>query len=269
MAWAAFWRPFRQVNVKAEWAQALLLGMGTMIAAVTFWFKDIYEPAVTPATLNITPALEMIGRRGDDLLVRASLDVENRGTYRVFVPAFWYTVRGYCYRPRAISPDSYEVALRGWRGGGMHSRFNEPATGDLLVAGRPSPRKDSHFNPGSERHYEELFLVPAGQYAALRMEVHYMMAKDVSEVDSIHWWQADHEVGEQVFLATRQPAAGPGVLAWAKAGTTTSQPYQRAKHDGWRERAGAALGWSHSSLSLWPVSGVEPAERTPTGCATS
>lgn len=264
MPQAAFWRSFRRVSVQPEWVQALLLGMGTMIGAGTFWFTDIYEPAVTPATLNISPAVEMIGRRGDDLLVRASLDVENRGTYRVYVPAFWYTVRGFCYHPRAISPDSYEVALRGWRGGGVQSRFNEPALGDLLVAGRPSPRKDSYFDPGSVRHYEELFLVPAGQYAALRMEVQYMVAKDVSEVDSTHWWQADHQVGEQVFLPTRQVAAGPGVLAWA--GTTTSQPYRRDKHDAWRKRAGAALGWSNSTLSLWPVSGAGPAGRSATRC---
>jgi len=266
MAWAAFWRPFRGVNVRAEWAQALLLGMGTMIAAGTFWFKDIYEPAVTPATLNISPALEMIGRRGDDLLVRASLSVENRGGYRVYVPAFWYTVRGYCFRPRAMSPDSYEAALRTWPGGGMQSRFNEPAVGDLLVAGRPSPRKDSHFDPGSQRHYEELFLVPAGQYAALRMEVQYMVAKDVSEVDSTHWWQADHQVGEQVFLPTPRAAAGPGVLAWSRDGTTASLPYHREKHDAWRKRAGAALGWSHSTLSLWPVSGAGRPDASSTRC---
>jgi len=258
---AAYRRWLRRFNVQPEWVQALLLGMGTMIAAGTFWFKDIYEPAVTPATLNISPALELIGRRGNDLLVRASLDVENRGSYRVYVPAFWYTVRGYCYRPRAISRDSYAVALRGWSEGGIQSRFNEPAEGDLLVAGRPSPRKDSHFNPGSERHYEELFLVPAGQYAALRMEVQYMVAKDVSEVDSTHWWQADHEVAEQVFLPTRQPAAGPGVLAWVRAGTAASEPYHREKHVAWRERAGAALGWSHSTLSLWPL---EAGARSPT-----
>jgi hypothetical protein len=265
-------RSFRRVTVQPEWVQALLLGMGTMIAAGTFWFKEFYEPAVTPATLNISPVLEMIGRRGDDLLVRASLNVENRGTYRVYVPAFWYTVHGYCFRPRAISPDSYAVALRGWSGGGMQSRFNEPATGELLVAGRPSRHKNTHFDPGSERHYEELFLVPAGQYAALRMEVHYMVAKDVSAVDSTHWRQADQQVGEQVFLPTRQPAEGPWMLAWARAGTTTSEAYQGGKHDDWRKRAGAALGWSHSTLSLWPVSGARPApaaagSRSDSGCA--
>lgn len=260
---AAFWRSFGRINVQPEWVQALLLGMGTMVAAGTFWFKDIYEPAVSPATLNISPALEMIGRRGDELLVRASLDVENRGIYRVYVPAFWYTVRGYCFRPRAISPDSFEVALREWSGSGMQSRFNEPAQGDLLVAGRPSRHKETHFDPGSERHYEEVFVVPTDQYAALRMEVQYMVAKDVSEVDSTHWLlQDDHAVGEQVFLPTPQPSPGPGALAWARTRPMKSEPYHRVKHDAWRKRAAAALGWSHATLSLWPVSQPERGARS-------
>lgn len=262
---AAFWRSFRPVGFRPEWAQALLLGVGTLIAAGTFWFTYITEPAVT--TLNITPALEMIGRRGNDVLVRASLSVENRGRYRVYVPAFWYTVRGYCYRPRVISPDSYEVALRGWRSGGMQSRFNEPATSDLLVAGRPSPRKDTYFDPGSERHYEELFLVPDGEYAALRMEVQYMLAKDVSEVDSTHWWQDNHQVGEQVFLPTRHPEGAAG-LAWVKAEAVTSEPYQRERHGEWRKRAGAALGWSHATLSLWRLDAGASAEPRGAGACT-
>jgi hypothetical protein len=267
MAGAAFWKLTRRVTFQPEWLQAVLLGLGTMVAAGTFWFKDIYEPAVTPATLNISPALETIGRRGDELLVRASLNVENRGSYRVYVPSFWYTVRGFCYRPRAMSPDSYEVALREWRGGGVQSRYNEPASGEMLVAGRPSPRKDSYFDPGAQRHYEELFLVPTNQYAALRMEVQYMVAKDVSEVDSTHWWQAGHEVGERVFLPTHRAARGPAVLAWARSGTTASEPYDREKHGAWRKRAGAALGWSHATLSLWPVSTATPAASPPRpGC---
>ncbi|HEV7588670.1 MAG TPA: hypothetical protein VGO40_11205 [Longimicrobium sp.] len=161
-----------RVSTKAEWVQAILLGVGTVAGALTFWFKDIYQPAATPATLTVTPALEAIGRRGDQLLMRASVRVENRGAFRVYVPAFWYTVRGYCYRMRTLSPDSFETALRGWHQGGVQSRFNEHASGDLLVAGRPSPRPDSYFDSGSERRYEELFLVPEGRYSALQIRLY-------------------------------------------------------------------------------------------------
>jgi hypothetical protein len=240
-----------------EWVQAILLGAGTMVGAVTFWFTEIHEPSVTPAPLTISPALEAIGRQGGQLLVRASLNIENRSAYRVYVPAFWYTVRGYCFRPRALSPDSYETALRGWREGGVQSRFNEGARGELLVAGRPSPRKDSYFDPGSERHYEELFLVPAGPYGALRMEVHYMVAKDVSEIDTTRWALAGHDVREEVFISTRRTETAPGAFAWTR---TTSEPYNKTLHRDWRERAGAAWGWSHASLSLWPSpNGASPA----------
>ena len=63
MAGAAFWKLTRRVTLQPEWLQAVLLGVGTMVAAGTFWFKDIYEPAVTPATLNISPALQELYAR--------------------------------------------------------------------------------------------------------------------------------------------------------------------------------------------------------------
>ncbi|HKP76519.1 MAG TPA: hypothetical protein VJT67_13405, partial [Longimicrobiaceae bacterium] len=191
-----------RVRRKPEWVQAILLGMGTLIGAGTFWYTDIHEPAVSPATLTISPTLEAIGRRGDELLVRASLRVENRSSFRVYVPAFWYTVRGFCYQPRALSPDSYELAVSRWSSGGVQSRFNGPTQGELLVAGRPSPRKDTYFDPASDRRYEELFLVPASRYSALKLEVAYMVAKDITGVDSTHWRMVDHQVGEQVFITT-------------------------------------------------------------------
>src|SRR4029079_19609970 len=119
-----------RVRRKPEWVQAILLGMGTLIGAMTFWYTDIHAPAVSPATLTISPTLEAIGRRGGELLVRASLKVENRSSFRVYVPAFWYTVRGFCYQPRALSPDSYELALGRWSSGGILSRFNGPTRGE-------------------------------------------------------------------------------------------------------------------------------------------
>lgn len=242
---------------KPEWLQAILLGVGTMFAAGTFWYKDVHAPAVSPATLTIEPSMETIGRRGNSLLVRASLRIENRSDYRVYVPAFWYTVRGYCYQPRAMSRDSYETELAAWREGGVHSRYNAPARGDLLVAGRPSPRKDSYYDPGSERRYEELFLVPAEGYGALRMEVQYMVAKDVSEIDTTRWSVAGHAAREQVFIRTGRAGPPSAANAFAPAG---AEPYDRVEHRAWRERAGAAWGWSHASLSLWPLQGGASAD---------
>jgi len=235
-----------------EWVQALLIGVSTLMAAGTFWYTDIHQPAISPATLTMTPALETIGRRGNELLVRATLTVENRSAFRVYAPALWYTVRGYCFQARAQPADSFEQAVGAWREGGARSRFNTESPGDLLVVGRPSPRKDSYYDPSSERRYEELFLVPRGEYAALRMEVHYMVAKDVSEIDSTRWkMEKNREVHEEVYLARRR--MGYDSVARQYGPVNRSVLYNRLQHRAWRERAGAAWGWSHASLSLWPL----------------
>jgi hypothetical protein len=241
-----------RVRRKPEWVQALLIGASTLIGAGTFWYTDIHQPAVSPATLTMTPALEMIGRRGDELLVRASLKIENRSNYRVYAPALWYTVRGYCFRPRTQPADSFEAAVSAWREGALQSRFNTGDTGDLLVVGRPSPRKESYYDPASDRRYEELFLVPRNLYAALRMEVHYMVAKDISEIDTTRWkMEKNHDVHEEIYLSRR--ALGYDSVARQFGTRMMSEPYRGRVHTAWRERAGAAWGWSHASLSLWPL----------------
>jgi hypothetical protein len=241
-----------RIRRKPEWVQALLIGASTLIGAGTFWYTDIHQPAVSPATLTLTPSLETIGRRGNELLVRATLRVENRSSYRVYTPALWYTVRGQCFQPVSLPADSFEAAVSAWSEGGVRSRFNRESPGELLVVGRPSPRKDSYFDPSSERRYEELFLVPRGQFAALRMEVHYMVAKDVSEIATTRWkMEKNHEVHEEVYL--RRRGVGYDSVAGQFGPLSTTVPYNRRLHSAWRERAGAAWGWSHASLSLWPA----------------
>lgn len=253
-----------RVRRMPEWVQAILVGASTLIGAGTFWYTDIHRPAVSPATLTIAPSLETIGRQGNDLLVRASLKIDNRSHYRVYVPAFWYTVRGQCFHARALPADSYEAAVGAWNEGGIHSRFNQEETGELLVVGRPSPRKDTYFEPGSERRYEELFLVPRDRYAALRMQVNYMVAKDISEVDTTRWrMEKNRDVREEVFIARR--TMGFDSLKQGFGRMTVSEPYNRLVHTSWRERAGAAWGWSHASLALSPASGG--AEAPAAACA--
>lgn len=247
-----------RIRRKPEWIQALLIGASTLIGAGTFWYTDIHQPAVSPATLTLTPSLETIGRRGNELLVRATLTVENRSNYRVYTPAMWYTVRGQCFQPVSVPADSFEAGVSAWTEGGVRSRFNTATDGELLVVGRPSPRKDSYFDPASERRYEELFLVPRGEFAALRMEVHYMVAKDVSEIATTRWkMEKNRDVHEEVYLSHR--GMGYDSVAGQYLPMNTLVPYNRREHAAWRERAGAAWGWSHASLSLWPMAGDDAA----------
>jgi hypothetical protein len=244
-------------STKSDWVQAVLLGLGTVAGATTFWYTDIHRPAITPATLTMTPALETIGRRGKSLLVRASLKIENRSNYRVYVPAFWYSVHGYCYRPRAMTTDSFAAAVRDR----PQSRYNEDPSGDLVVTTRPSPSKESFFDPGSERRYEELFLVPADQYSALRMQVRYMVAKDIDEIAEIRWTRGTNgEPGDSVFLKRRYaPRTGEGHF---RSTARQVELYDGVRHQDWTDRARAGWGWSHATLSLWPLAGGGGRART-------
>jgi hypothetical protein len=252
------------IRRKPEWVQALLIGLGTALGAGTFWYKEIHEPALSSATLTITPVLETIGQQGGELLVRASLQVENRSSYRVYVPAFFYSVRGVCLTPRAISVDSYETAVRDWATGDAESRFNQPPLSELVLAGRPSPRKDTHFDPSSQRRYEVLFLVPLRRYDALRMEVNYMVTKDVSEVEGTRWVMTDsHDFRDQVYLIRPQPR--PAGQSFLQAPPTRTEAYDRFRHADWLRRARAGWGWSHATLSLWPQPGRDGPPARPSG----
>lgn len=239
--------------------QALFFGIATIFGFYTFWYKDVEGPKQNPATLAITPVLEEMGRRGNDVLVRASFSVQNESASRVYVPLFWYSVYGHCYSARAASPAAFASATEAAflkpapdaPAATLSARFSAPSPGAVVASGRLWNSTRVYFDPKAARRMEEMFLVPADQFDALQIRVDYFLVKGVEDLADPRWRVLDGGALHGEIWLRKDPS---------RADTATAEKYDRTRHADWRKDHGAGWGWSHASLALWPQAG-EPVAR--------
>ncbi|HYJ78711.1 MAG TPA: hypothetical protein VEW03_03840 [Longimicrobiaceae bacterium] len=244
--------------------QALFFGIATVFGFYTFWYKDVEGPKHSPATLAITPVLEEMGRRGNDVLVRASFSVANESASRVYVPVFWYSVYGHCYTARDLPAGSFsrvteaafQPAAPGAPPATLSARFSAPSPGEVVASGRLWNSTRVYFDPKAARRMEEMFLVPADQFDALQIRVDYFLVKDVEDLADPRWEvRGDGALHGQVWLR-KDPS---------RADTASAERLDRTRHAEWRKDHGAGWGWSHASLPLWPAAEGRAARVASTG----
>lgn len=244
----------RHAGHLGDMVQALFFGIATVFGFYTFWYKDVEGPKHSPATLAITPVLEELGRRGNDVLVRASFSVHNESASRVYVPLFWFSVYGHCYSARTIPGASFArttestflAAPPEGRAPTLSSRFSEPSHGEVVASGRLWNTKSVYFDPKAERRMEELFLVPAAQFDALQIRVDYFLVKNVEDLADPRWRVLDGGALHGEIWLHKDPSRGD---------TATAERYDRTRHADWKKDHGAGWGWSHASLALWSDGG--------------
>lgn len=81
------WKNFR------EWLQVFIIIAATLIGAYEFVYKDVYKPSIRPSSLNVQANMELVGTKESMSLIRCKIITENPTDRRIYIPAFWLTVR--------------------------------------------------------------------------------------------------------------------------------------------------------------------------------
>lgn len=90
------WKEFR------DWFQVFIILFATIIGAYEFIYKDIYKPAIRPTSMNVDGKIELAGKKDGVLMVKSTITAENPSDRRIYVPAFWLTVRGLTFENRVV-----------------------------------------------------------------------------------------------------------------------------------------------------------------------
>lgn len=88
------WKDFR------DWLQVFIILFATLIGAYEFIYKDLYKPSVRPTSLNVDAKIELAGEKNGTTMVKATINAENPSDRRIYVPAFWLTVRGFSFEDK-------------------------------------------------------------------------------------------------------------------------------------------------------------------------
>lgn len=144
----------------------LLIGLGGLWAAGTFWYKTLYLPAQLPAHLTVFPSLERAGTKGSLAAVRATVRIRNASPVRVHVLASWFVMAGTSIVPvRAMDDSTFAHSVGGSDPRDMRPRLRYARTGQqqVLATGRLL-EPGWYFEPNEETTRDVVAYFPRGRF---------------------------------------------------------------------------------------------------------
>jgi len=245
---------FTAADARARVLRDVLQAFALLIAAAwglyTFVYKEVIVPRNQPAALVVTPVLEVIGRRGNMVLARATFQMANHSASKVYAPAMWYSVRG--LKMASVEPDD-TTFLRQLRDNAQKpyasSRFSQFTGIDVVATGKLNPEVETWFEPGAEQRVEQILLIPADRYDAAQLQVVYLISKDVHQVKEIRWRTADEgDLEPRLVFAAGSPYAGP------PAAISDTVP----RYVKWLRANRGGVSFATATMSLWAEGSAAP-----------
>ncbi|MBI3899495.1 MAG: hypothetical protein HY308_14555 [Gammaproteobacteria bacterium] len=224
-----------------DWLQTGVLIVGALVGTYQFYLKDVLSPARAPTALDVAARIEKVGEKDGKLLMKVVVAATNPTDRRIYVPAFWFTVRG----SRLEGADAFST-----------SEFTERVrTGEQLVTRYlPNPKSEivaerriisdglAWWEPNDKTNDEAIFTIPQGKFDYLELQVFYLHTRDISVLTTPAWFVGDDgALSAHLQFKTRDDAK-PELF-----------DVTNSRHLKWADEAAAGINWYVSTLSLWPT----------------
>ena len=170
-----------------DWLQLALIAFATLWGVYEFVLKDIIRPAQKPTSLELVATLERFGRKDQNLLIRASIEAKNPTDKRIYVPAYWFVVRGYVLSKSAPANIIDKQKLYQPQYDELINTYSFVTTNEIVAQKRITYEADSWWEPQDITHNESVFTIPAGKFDFLELSVYYIHTKDNSELENPNW----------------------------------------------------------------------------------
>jgi len=258
------WKNFR------EWLQVFIIIAATLIGAYEFVYKDVYKPSIRPTSLNVQADIDLVGGKDGMNLIRCKIITENPTDRRIYIPAFWLTVRA-CTIDKEL-PDllamnkelkaenkelkqAIESIYPGMRDRDLEfvkSKFrtqyqNSPSPyhhdtstiniqqkifSKMVFQEKLVQDSFSWWEPMDKTTNEYIFAIPAGMYDYLEMSVNYFHTRYIDDISKPHWSKYS-DSSYMVSFSLLENGADP--IAFDK----------------WQKETASGYNWSVTTLPLW------------------
>jgi hypothetical protein len=235
-------------------AAFILLILGTVFGIYKFIWQDMIVPARRPPVVTLDARLDELDRLNGMILVRAHLVVANHGDAKVWVPAFWWNVYGISFSGENRLADEFPNYASPLLESGEESvpRFSSFKRVEIAAVGR-IPDLECWYQPKDETVFEELFLVPDGEFEALRIDVNAYVTKSIDKFAPTRW-----EITEQdeLIKGVLMPTLLLKMPGWDQDHLDLVEkfdPGANRKHKKMSDRADAGYNSTTASLRLKPM----------------
>lgn len=227
--------------------QTAAIIVAAIVATYQFYLKDILRPRQEPTALELTANLSNVGEDKGNLLIKAAIETKNPTERRVYVPAFWFTVRGISLSPSPSDPgpelfDGEVTEIRDL----LLRRCWTAADMQVVAQRRIVYDGYAWWEPNDRTHDEEVFIVPKGKFDYLELRVTYLMTRAGQALDAPDWWtNEDGSWGANMRFRLKQDSA------------LEALDYGNKRHESWAFKTGAGQNWYAAALPLWPGPAAE------------
>jgi len=163
----------------AEALSLLVIGLGGLWAAWTFWYTTLYLPAQLPAHLLVFPTLERAGTKGSLAAVRATVRIRNASPVRVHVLTSWFVMAGTSTLPVRMDDSTFAYSVTGLDPHDIRPRMRYARTRhqQVLATGRLL-EPDWYFEPHDETTRDVVAYFPRGRFDRVFFGVGVAAAKN-------------------------------------------------------------------------------------------
>jgi hypothetical protein len=160
-----------------NWVQTVAICLAGVWALYTFIYKESIAPARLPPHLDISAALQKVGRKGPLVSIRASVLMKNNSGTRVYVPASWFKMEvSRVARLERFSDSAYADFVRrslnegDWSVPRLYadSQWHEVEAGWILD---PRVVPPPWFDPEQQGAREFMLYLPADEFDEVRFQV--------------------------------------------------------------------------------------------------
>ena len=235
--------PTRATTLR-EWLQTGAFVVGALVAGYQFYLKDVLKPTLEPTALDLVARLEWVGEKDRNVLVRAVITARNPTQRRIYIPAYWFTVRGIRLNGKPVLSDKEFSESMEVMKDMVTTRFLAKPTIEVIAQRRIVEESGAWWEPSDKTNDEAIFAVPQGRFDYLELRVSYLHTRDISVLDSPAW-----SVDEQGSLDAQFQ------LKFSDSSSPTLLDYSNPSHAEWADDSGAGFNWYVTTLSLWPIQG--------------
>ena len=216
-----------------EWIQLLVIVFAAAWGSYEFIVKDIIRPTQKPTALDLAASLETVGKKNGKILVRARITARNPTDRRIYVPAYWFTVRGYQLSDSAEPTNmNHKSILEKLRGSELVRTYAPIESGEVIAQQRITYKGDAWWEPEDKTNDEAIFVVPNEKFDFLELSIHYLHTKDDSVLDNPVWF-------------AEEDGAWSAQFKLKKGGSKDSELRK------WKKSTGSGYSWHITTLSLW------------------
>jgi len=220
-----------RVTSTRELVQLFVILFGALWGCCTFYFKDIYLPAHKPTSLDLLAILEKVGKNKGTILIRARITAQNKTDREIYIPAYWFTVRGYqLYNSSEPVNLNHKDILGKIEGDELISTY-APIKYSEVIAQKRIVYSNAWWDPGDKTHNEVIFAIPDGKFDFLELSVYYLFTRDDSVLEAPIWGASEDG-------------------SWSAQFTLKKGGNEKSKLNKWMISTRAGLNWYVTTLPL-------------------